>query len=171
MMELVQTLLDEYRHKGLNMAHADIFQKLNSPAPKETRAKPSSEESLLETLKIACRQIVEMKDSLELQTAEIQSLKQELEFLRQKSSDNAGNIQMALIDQKDIAKQIRHLKASINSESLQTSQTTEKVARKFYKNYDKQSSILSNSEDFNSTRAENIANEFIFGRMPKLLKL
>jgi hypothetical protein len=123
---------------------------------------------------------------------------------------------MALIDQKDISKHLRQLKAAVSSETImpasqskaitqvasarpsaiktdalkaklakqeaisqQAPADTNAIARKYYSNYS--SSTVVNQDAINKEqealeavipmRAEKVANEFIFGRMPKLLKL
>lgn len=194
------------------MAHANVFTKLtksNAGAAASTQTQEIQMDSkLIETVKLLGKQIIEVREIIDQQNQVIEELQSEVISLRKQQSETAGNINMTIIDQKDLAKQFRILKATVTGEQIANSKmypnNSDEVAKRFYKNYDSSSLFESSIESpkansttsswgsFNqnapsqprairaavassqverSMQAENVAKEFIFGRIPKLLNL
>lgn len=191
------------------MAHADVFTKLtksNASAKTSTQTQDiEMDTKLIETVKLLGKQIIEVREIIEQQNQVIEEMQSEIISLKKQQNETAGNINMTIIDQKDLAKQFRILKATVTGEQIANSRmltNTDDIAKKFYKNYDQ--SALFEESTIESTRnntasswgspsraisqpraikaaanqgieksmqAENIAKEFIFGRIPKLLNL
>ncbi len=107
------------------MAHADIFERISrkdianqethfSSRP-ETAKEPTVDKKAVETIKLLGKQILEIREIIEQQTKTIKSLQTEVISLKKKGEDTEGNIKLAIIDQKDINKQLRTLKAAVSS--------------------------------------------------------
>lgn len=112
----------------------------------------------IETIKLLGKQLLEMRDVIEEQAKTIAVLNEEISRVKKKQTEQKGDIEMVVIDQRDVAKQLRMLKASVTGEMLVNSrmhnqdqaqnlaaiypqtnaqdQSTEAVAKRFYSNYD-----------------------------------
>jgi hypothetical protein len=195
------------------MAHADVFQKLEK-TPKNTANSASAfvrteenamDHKMLETIKLLGKQILEIREIIDSQNQSIELMKSEIVSLRKKLSETSGNIDLAMIDQKDLAKQFRILKATVTGEQIASQgrayPNPEDIAKRFYKNYENSNNLFNSTinngsntatkeQEFSaswgaltpsqarantplekSMQAENVAKEFIFGRIPKLLNL
>ncbi len=107
------------------MAHADIFERISRKdianqethfsSRSETAKEPAMDKKAVETIKLLGKQILEIREIIEQQTKTIKSLQGEVISLKKKCEDTEGNIKLAIIDQKDINKQIRTLKAAVSS--------------------------------------------------------
>ncbi len=107
------------------MAHADIFERITRQdiANQETKYTPRTEtlkesnmdRKAVETIKLLGKQILEIREIISEQTKTIKSLQTEVISLKKKGEDAEGNIKLAIIDQRDINKQIRTLKAAVSS--------------------------------------------------------
>ena len=165
------------------MAHADIFEKLSREIPSskrqvaatsntETRMEPSIDKKAIETLKILGKQVIEMKEFVDEQTKLINLLQEEILRLKKIQTETKGDVQMVVIDQRDVAKQLRMLKAVVTGEMhvnnrIQQEQSphqqyqqapqsytqnphydssAEAVAKRFYNNYD-QSNLFKNNPE------------------------
>jgi RecG-like helicase len=152
----------------------------------------------IETIKLLGKQIIEIRGIIEEQETIIKSLRKEVQVLKDQNSETEGNIKLSLIDQKDIAKQLRMLKAKIDSsqitlERTQSSKSMENslsynsniprteadIKERYFPNY-ANSSIIEKSNNLKPLERnlpeqpksiDEVAKQFIFGRMPKLLNL
>ncbi len=107
------------------MAHADIFERIsrkdlanqetNFSPRQETAKEPAVDKKAIETIKLLGKQILEIREIIDQQTKTIKSLQHEVLSLKKKGEESDGNIKLAIIDQKDINKQLRTLKAAVSS--------------------------------------------------------
>ena len=96
------------------MAHADIFERI-SRKDIVNQQEPAVDKKAVETVKLLAKQVLEIREIIEQQTKTIKSLQHEVISLKKKGEDSEGNIKLAIIDQRDINKQLRALKAAVNS--------------------------------------------------------
>jgi hypothetical protein len=176
------------------------FEKISrkSANHKSNNAGSSDNSKTIETIKLLGKQIIEIREIIEDQEATIKSLRKEVQVLREKHSETDGNLKLSMIDQRDIAKQLRMLRANVESSqitsertlratSLNNSSTTnshiprteDEIKERYFPNFSN-SSIIQNSNNLNSIEkalqeepksVDEVAKQFIFGRMPKLLNL
>lgn len=171
--------------------HQELFTKIskNPSKLKESQMNQAQDARTLETVKLLAKQIIEIRELIDEQAETISSLRKEVQVLKNKQSETDANLKLSHIDQKDIAKQLRMLKANVSAnqivENIAPVRTQEEISKEYYPNY-QNSKIMQNSqalemineamapaveEEISSQRAEDVAKQFIFGRMPKLLNL
>ena len=190
--------------------HANVFEKLSKSGSNSSISTNKQQENpidskMLETVKLLGKQIIEIREIIDNQNSLLEAMKNEIVSLRKKQNDTSGDVKLAMIDQKDLAKQFRTLKATVTGEQLANnrfSNTPDDIAKRFYRNYDS-SQVFENAEQSNneahswgafdrnsnqnksnnqaanlpdnelgrSMQTQNVAKEFIFGRLPKLLNL
>jgi hypothetical protein len=117
----------------------------------------------LETIKMLGNQVLEMREMIDKQTAAIKSLRQEVAALKGSQAEILGDIRLFQIDQKDIASQVRTIKAG-RGVADPISANQEDIYRRFYNGYD-ESKVLRREEPVNREV------DFVFGRIPRLLTL
>lgn len=193
--------------------HANVFEKLsksssnagsNTSSSNNKSQENAIDSKLLETVKLLGKQIIEIREIIDNQNSLLEAMKNEIVSLRKKQNDTTGDVKLAMIDQKDLAKQFRTLKATVTGEQLAGNRfpnNPDEIAKRFYRNYDN-SQVFENAEQSNneahswgafdrnsnqnrtntqatlpdnelgrSMQTQNVAKEFIFGRLPKLLNL
>lgn len=186
--------------------HDNLFEKIskNPRSLRESVVDSQIDAKALETIKLLGKQIIEIREVIDEQAQTINSLKKEVQILRNRQSETEANFNLSHIDQKDLAKQLRMLKAAVQGSQIAsqrqqaspqvvtTSQassqkTQELKIEEYYPNI-QNSQVLQNSqtlemisnampqgqiseENITDKKVEDIASQFIFGRMPKLLKL
>ena len=109
------------------MAHADIFERISreqtankkqvvSVNNMENKTESSIDKKAIETLKILGKQLIDMKELVDEQTKIINALQEEILRLKKRQTETKGDIEMVVIDQRDVAKQLRMLKAVVTGE-------------------------------------------------------
>lgn len=150
---------------------------------------------IIETLKLLGSQILELRAITDSQNEIFNNLKQDVESLKRAQEDLQGDMKMFIIDQKDLAKQIKLVKRLQDRDKVMDDRLNnfEDLAREFYPSYDhsklfsdqqqaSQVSQTSNNQknpnnQTNRSPIKNQTNEikpskgFMFGRIPKLLNL
>lgn len=181
--------------------HNQLFEKI-SKKPKNTKESAMDSQldaKTLETIKLLGKQIIDIRETIDEQAKTIDALKKEVQVLRNRQNETEANFKLSHIDQKDLAKQLRILKANVNGNQIVSERTStnpqivavpqkqEVKIEEYYPNI-KSSQVMQNSQTLNmikeampqeatseetisEQKAEDIAKQFIFGRMPKLLKL
>jgi hypothetical protein len=151
------------------MAHADIFERISREVPAnkkqvavvnntENKMESSIDKKAIETLKILGKQVIEMKELVDEQSKLINALQEELVRLKKRQTESKGDIDLVVIDQRDISKQLRNLKAIVTGEihvnnRMQHDQVSmhhqdsnpDAIARRFYSNYDQNPLFKNNS--------------------------
>jgi len=151
------------------MAHADIFERISREVPAnkkqvavvnntENKMESSIDKKAIETLKILGKQVIEMKELVDEQTKLISALQEELVRLKKRQTESKGDIDLVVIDQRDISKQLRNLKAIVTGEMHVNSRmqqdhlqnphydsNPDAIARRFYSNYDQNPHFKNNS--------------------------
>lgn len=180
--------------------HQELFTKIskNPSKTKESEMSQAQDARTLETVKLLAKQIIEIRELIGEQTETISSLRREVQVLKNKQSETDSNLKLSHIDQRDIAKQLRMLKANVNgneiasqrvAQQMQSSAQTNSVRTQeevnpadYYSNF-QNSKVVQNSQtlemineamtetDISMQKVEDVAKQFIFGRMPKLLNL
>ncbi len=190
--------------------HANVFEKLSKSSSNAGSSNNKPQENtvdskVIETVKLLGKQIIEIREIIDNQNSLLEAMKNEIISLRKKQNDTSGDVKLAMIDQKDLAKQFRTLRATVNGEQLANNRfpnNPDEIAKRFYRNYDN-SQVFDNAEPSNneahswgaldrnsnqnrsntqtatlpdnelgrSMQTQNVAKEFIFGRLPKLLNL
>jgi hypothetical protein len=107
------------------MAHANIFQRVNKQAPKAVSREASFDDTTVEAIKILGEQVISLREIIEEQHLVIQDLASTVSNLKVAQKETNQNINLAYIDQKDLAKQLRILKS--NSQANQFVQKKERV--------------------------------------------
>ena len=176
-----------------------MFEKISKKINKrqEPQANSQQDARTLETIKLLAKQILEIREIIDEQSGTIKALRKEVQVLKAKQHETDGNFQLSHIDQRDVAKQLRILKANMNGNKIAAQMSssikeepvkaaTEVRATDYFPNY-QSSQVIQNAqtlemidmampheiaeEEISSRKAEDVAKQFIFGRMPKLLKL
>jgi len=176
------------------------FEKISTKSPnsRQNNSAAGDNSKTIETIKLLGKQIIEIRGIIEEQEETIKSLRKEVYVLKEKHNESEGNLKLSLIDQKDIAKQLRRLKANVDSSQI-TFERTQKptpvndshtmnsgiptteaeIKERYFPNY-QNSTIIQKSKHLNSLEkavrkeprtVDEVAKQFIFGRMPKLLNL
>lgn len=97
------------------MAHANIFERITTNDKKEGS---SMNKKALETIKLLGEQVIEIRKIITQKDEVIQALKSEISALKDSQNDTDANIQLLRIDQKDMNKQLRGVKAVITGQEL-----------------------------------------------------
>lgn len=163
----------------------------NPSKTKDSQMNQAQDARTLETVKLLAKQIIEIREIIDEQAATITALRKEVQALKNRQGETDANLKLSHIDQKDIAKQLRMLKANVSGNQIAAHmspmKTQEEIVKDYYPNY-QNSKVMQNSqtlemineamaqdsiteEEISSQKAEDIAKQFIFGRMPKLLNL
>lgn len=172
--------------------HENMFTKIskNPGKTKDSQMAQAQDARTLETVKLLAKQIIEIRELIDEQAQTIKSLRKEVQVLKNKQGETDANLKLSHIDQKDIAKQLRMLKANVSGNQIAehmnpVARTQEEITKEYYPNY-QNSKIVQNAQalemikeamapaveaEISSQRAEDVAKQFIFGRMPKLLNL
>ncbi|MEY3369540.1 MAG: hypothetical protein RLZZ361_210 [Cyanobacteriota bacterium] len=167
------------------MAHADIFEKLSRETSLtkkqnttsnnlDNKIESSIDKKAIETIKIIGKQLIEMKELVHEQSKLIDSLQDEVLKLKKRQTEAKGDIEMVVIDQKDVTKQLRTLKAIVTGEIhvnnrmqqdqvINTANTNlaqlprnayqeispDAISKRFYNNYDHNPHFQTNTNEFN----------------------
>lgn len=102
------------------MAHANIFERISSNDKKDT----TMNKKALETIKLVGQQVIEISKAIELKDQTTDMLKSEISSLKKKNAEMEGNLQLLMINQKDLTKQLRILKASMTGQEFARSAQT-----------------------------------------------
>ena len=102
------------------MAHANIFERISSNDKKDT----TMNKKALETIKLVGQQVIEISKAIDLKDQTTNMLKSELSSLKKKNAEMEGNLQRLMINQKDLTKQLRILKASVTGQEFARSAQT-----------------------------------------------
>jgi Tfp pilus tip-associated adhesin PilY1 len=97
------------------MAHANIFQKLNKKAQKPAREEAHYDDTTLETIKVLGEQILSLREIIEEQHLVIEDLASTVSHLKVSQKETNQNLNLAYIDQKDLAKQLRILRSNLQA--------------------------------------------------------
>jgi hypothetical protein len=135
------------------MSQADLFPKLSK---NKRIAETSTEDSTAEAIKILSEQIIEIRDIIFEQHSVIKELTGTITILKEKQKENSQNLELTHIDQRDLAKQVRILKANqeandFTQQKIVQRKTSQEVHRDkdieelFYKNA-KNSTVMKNSQ-------------------------
>lgn len=135
------------------MSQADLFPKLSK---NKRIAETTAEESTAEAIKILSEQIIEIRDIIFEQHSVIKELTGTITILKEKQKENSQNLELTHIDQRDLAKQVRILKANqeandFSQQKIVHRKTSQEVHRDkdieelFYKNV-KNSTVMKNSQ-------------------------
>jgi hypothetical protein len=166
------------------MAHADIFERISrentvnkkqvsAVTNMETKMESSIDKKAIETLKILGKQVIEMKELVDEQSKLINALQEEVVRLKKRQTETKGDIDLIVIDQRDISKQLRNLKAIVTGEMhvnnrMQQEQAPiphydsnpEAIARRFYSNYD-QNPLFKNTSnnEYHHPRQQQVSHQ------------
>ncbi|MDA0772126.1 MAG: hypothetical protein O3C63_04205 [Cyanobacteria bacterium] len=97
----------------------------------------------LETIKLVGQQVIEISKAVDLKDQTIDILKSEISSLKKKNAEMEGNLKLLIINQKDLTKQLRMLKASVTGQELTRSTETmqEDFSERVISNYQPQQII------------------------------
>jgi hypothetical protein len=139
----------------------------------ETKMESSIDKKAIETLKILGKQVIEMKELVDEQSKLINALQEEVVRLKKRQTETKGDIDLVVIDQRDISKQLRTLKAIVTGEMhvnnrMQQEQASiphydsnpEAIARRFYSNYD-QNPLFKNTSnnEYHHPRQQQVSHQ------------
>ncbi|MBT6843938.1 MAG: hypothetical protein HOA17_09145 [Candidatus Melainabacteria bacterium] len=96
------------------MAHANIFERISSNDRKDT----TMNKKALETIKLVGQQVIEISKTVDLKDQTIDLLKKELSTLKKKNAEMEGDLKLLMINQKDLTKQLRMLKAAVTGQEF-----------------------------------------------------
>ena len=98
----------------MQMNHAELFTRIDTKKPQ----RDEENKELVEMLKITCDQLIALQEVVEDQSAVIDAMQSEINLMRKKQIEIAGDVDLAMIDQSDVNKQLRLLKETVNANKI-----------------------------------------------------
>ncbi|MDD9898700.1 MAG: hypothetical protein OXU45_06850 [Candidatus Melainabacteria bacterium] len=97
------------------MAHANIFERITTNDKKESS---SMNKKALETIKLLGEQVIEIRKIITQKDEVIAELKADISALQDSQNDASAEVKLLRIDQRDMNKQLRGIKAAVTGQEL-----------------------------------------------------
>lgn len=137
------------------MAHANIFQRVNKKVQKTSPREDSYDDTTLETIKVLGEQVLSLREIIEEQHHVIEDLASTVSNMKVSQKETNQNLNLAYIDQKDLAKQLRILRSNLQanqfgqnkprSQAAPQQKEDQEIEELFFNNA-KQSPVMKNAQ-------------------------